>query len=55
MSDEYEIVGASSVRDVISWAEEKAAGQEIEIAVVVNGSAAYLVGPLDHSRRQRDG
>jgi hypothetical protein len=46
-SDEYELSDCGGVHAVLDWADSHADGREIEIAVVIGGTAAYLVGPLD--------
>jgi hypothetical protein len=40
---------ASSVHEVLGWADAHADGCEIEILAVIGTRASHLVGPLDHS------
>jgi hypothetical protein len=60
VSDEFELTDAKDVHQVLRWIDANADGREVEALVVVDrcdvgrgavlgSSAAYLIGPLDHT------
>jgi hypothetical protein len=47
--EEFELTDARDIRAVLAWIDHNANGREVEAMVVVDGSAIYLIGPLDHA------
>jgi hypothetical protein len=47
--EEYELTDSRDVNDVLAWIDAHANGREVEATVVVDRTAVYLIGPLNHS------